>query len=309
MTLCRKTTTVVDTEKCAREDLPTQELRVQGNPTDRWWLDRLLVVPNIEPISLNRISQICIPFKHKPIWEGLIHMEIKNFGTVYLDGQPYFPGAESNGRVISFGDTVSEKAIPFVRWKSLWVASLCVCSKISWDDLNDAGFIFGRLVKIDGVPYLCRSLKVGEDEGAPNEWDDILDDLGEDDSLWHWDEQFFWGQETSSHLTSSRAVRGGVSARRWNYYNAATRHVLIGFRPALETLPPAPLISATLIGARLKVYGPDADIAGELTEVTDYDLVMAPNAGLHLPRKCQWARRDGKRIIVDRTAIVWIKEE
>ena len=81
-------------------------------------------------------------------------MEIKNFGTVYLDGQPYFPGAESNGRVISFGDTVSEKAIPFVRYKSLWVASQCVCINISWEQLSKAGYIFGRPVKIDGVNYL-----------------------------------------------------------------------------------------------------------------------------------------------------------
>ena len=300
---------MVGTEKCGREDFAALELRVQGNPTDRWWLDRLLVVPNTEPISLNRISQICIPFKHKPIWEGLIHMEIKNFGTVYLDGQPYFPGDWSNGKTISFGDTVDGKAISFVRWKSLWVASQCVCINISWDELNKAGYIFGRPVKIDGATYLCRSLKVGEKKDAPNEWDSILDDLGEDDGLWHWDDQHFWGQETSRKEASCRAVRGYLSARYRDDYSASYRSELIGFRLVLEPLPPAYLISGALIGAGLKVYGPDADIAGELVEVTDYDLVVAPNAGLHLPRKCQWARRDGKRIIIDRTSIVWMKEE
>ena len=236
-------------------------------------------------------------------------MEIKNFGTVYLDGQPYFPGAESNGRVISFGDTVSEKAIPFVRWKSLWVASQCVCINISWEQLSKAGYILGRPVKIDGVPYLCRSLKVGDENDVPNEWDSILDDLGEDDSLWHWGSGYFWGQETARHHASHRAVRGYHSARHWYIYNAAFRNVYVGFRPVLEPLPPEPLISDALIRADLKVYGSDTAIIGQLVEYTDYDLVMVSNADLRLPQQCQWARRDGKHIIIDRTAVIWVKEE
>ena len=236
-------------------------------------------------------------------------MEIKNFGTVYLDGQLYFPGAESNGRVISFGDTVSEKAIPFVRWKSLWVASQCVCINISWEQLSKAGYIFGCPVKIDGTFYLCRSLEVGEEKGVSNEWDSILDDLGEDDGLWHWDDQYFWGQETSRKEASYRAVRGWVSARHWDGHDATFRGVGVGFRPILEPLAPEPLISDALIRADLKVYGPDTAIIGQLVEYTDYDLVMAPNAGLRLPRKCQWARRDGKHIIIDQTAVIWMKEE
>ena len=236
-------------------------------------------------------------------------MEIKNFGTVYLDGQPYFPGAESNGRVISFGDTVSEKAIPFVRWKSLWVASQCVCINISWEQLSKAGYIFGCPVKIDGTFYLCRSLEVGEEKGVSNEWDSILDDLGEDDGLWHWDDQYFWGQETSRKEASGRAVRGWVSARHWDGHDATYRYVNVGFRPILEPLAPEPLISDALIRADLKVYGPDTAIIGQLVEYTDYDLVMVSNADLRLPQQCQWARRDGKHIIIDRTAVIWVKEE
>ena len=236
-------------------------------------------------------------------------MEIINFGTVYLDGQPYVPGAESNGRVISFGDTVSEKAIPFVRWKSLWVASQCVCINISWEQLSKAGYIFGCPVKIDGTFYLCRSLEVGEEKDVSNEWDSILDDLGEDDGLWHWSEQFFWGQEPSKNQASHRAVRGYPSAHYWSHRNAATRFVSVGFRPILEPLAPEPLISDALIRADLKVYGPDTAIIGQLVEYTDYDLVMVSNADLRLPQQCQWARRDGKHIIIDRTAVIWVKEE
>ena len=233
----------------------------------------------------------------------------KNFGSLYLNGQPSELKRPSPHMDISLGDTVPGKAIHFVKWKDLWVASEIVCPGASWNDLEKNNYITGWPIRVDGVLYLCRSLKVGEESDVPNEWDSILDDLGEDDGLWHWSDGYFWGQETSRHLTSFRAVRGYTSARRWNYHSATVRNVDVGFRPVLEPLPPAPLISDSLIGAGLKVCGPNAAIIGRLVEYTDYDLVMAPNAGLCLPRKCQWARRKGKRIIIDRTAVTWMKEE
>ena len=236
-------------------------------------------------------------------------MEVKNFGSLYLNGRPSVLNAKYGGGNISLGDTVPEEAIPFVKWKDLWVAGKAICLNASWDDLNKHNFITGHPIKIDGVPYLCRSLKVGEKENVPNEWDSILDDLGEDDNLWHWGSGYFWGQEGSKYEASYRAVRGWVSARYWGHNSAASRRVNVGFRPVLEPLPPEPLVSDTLIGANLKVYGPDTAIIGQLVEHTDYDLVMAPNAGLRLPRKCQWARRDGKHIIIDQTAVIWMKEE
>ena len=233
----------------------------------------------------------------------------KNFGSLYLNGQPSELNAVYGGGDISLGDTVPGKAIHFVKWKDLWVASEIICPNASWNDLEKYNFITGWPIRIDGVLYLCRSLKVGEERDVPNEWDSILDDLGEDDGLWHWSKRFFWGQETSRHLTSFRAVRGRHSARYWNDLSATTRHVTVGFRPVLEPLAPEPLISDALIRADLKVYGPDTAIIGQLVEYTDYDLVMAPNTKLSLPRMCRWVRRDGKRIIIDRTAIVWMKEE
>ena len=236
-------------------------------------------------------------------------MEVKNFASLYLNGRPSVLNAKYGGGNISLGDTVPEEAIPFVKWKDLWVAGKAICLNASWDDLNKHNFITGHPIKIDGVPYLCRSLKVGEKENVPNEWDSILDDLGEDDNLWHWGSGYFWGQEGSKYEASSRAVRGYHSARYWLNYYATFRYVHVGFRPVLEPLPPEPLVSDTLIGANLKVYGPDTAIIGQLVEYTDYDLVMVSNADLRLPQQCQWARRDGKHIIIDRTAVIWVKEE
>ena len=233
--------------------------------------------------------------------------EIIKLGCLQLDRQPKGPGVKYNGEVLSFGDTDPVKAIPFVKWGKLLVASQCVCINISWETLNQAGFIFGRLVKIDGVPYLCRSLKVGEDEGVPNEWDDILDDLGEDDSLWHWSNGYFWGQETSRHLTSHRAIRGYLSARFWHYCTATPRRVSVGFRPALEPLLSDSLISRSLIGSNLSIYGPDGDVCGQLVSFSDYDLIIRPSAQQILHDECNWVCMTQNHIVIDRSAVAWTK--
>ena len=235
-------------------------------------------------------------------------MEIKNFGSLYLNGQPSELNAVYGGGDISLGDTVPGKAIHFVKWKNLWVASEIVCPNASWTNLNKHNFITGWPIRIDGVPYLCRSLKVGEERDVPNEWDDILNDLGEDNSLWHWDKMYFWGQETFRKGASYRAVRGYCSARGWYDNDATGRSVSVGFRPALEPLPPAPLISDSLIGATLKLYGPSKAFSGRLEEFSDYDLVIEPSAQQLIPADCKWVSRDGSRIIIDRSAITWIQE-
>ena len=234
--------------------------------------------------------------------------EIVNLGSLYLNGQPKDLGVEYDGEVLSFGNTIPGKTIPFVKWGKLLVASQCVCTNISWDELNKAGYIFGCPVKIDGTFYLCRSLKVGEKNGVPNEWDSILDNLGEDDNLWHWRGHFFWGQEVSKYDASTRAVRGCHSARFWNDSNGTSRHVFVGFRPVLEPLAPEPLISGSLIGATLKLYGPNKAFSGRLEEFSDYDLVIEPSAQQLIPADCKWVSKDGGRIIVERSAITWMQE-
>jgi len=46
----------------------------------------------------------------------------------------------------------------------------------------------------------------------------------------------FWGQEISANAASNRVVRGYLSPRFWDYLDATTRGVDVGFRPALEPL-------------------------------------------------------------------------
>ena len=218
------------------------------------------------------------------------------------------PNVTYGGGTISLGDTVLEKGISFVKWRNLWVAGEVICLNAGWNDLFKHTLITGWPVRIDGTAYVCRSLRVGEESGEPNEWDSILDELEEDDTLWHWKEHFFWGQETPKGQVSTRAIRGRFSAHNWSLSNATTRSVSVGFRPVLGSLPPEPLISDSLIGTILKLYGTGKGFSGRLAEFSDYDLVIETATQQLIPADCKWASRDGDRLIVDRSAITWIQE-
>ena len=127
---------------------------------------------------------------------------------------------------------------------SLFVADYVVTHTVSWDDLNTKSLIFGKDYVAGGVGYTLRAPSVGSsytgsgnsERGTPqsNEWDTILNkDSG---YIQNWNKMYLWGQDVSSVDASRRAVRGCISARNWNYYDAAGSGPILGFRPVLEVL-------------------------------------------------------------------------
>jgi len=233
-------------------------------------------------------------------------LEKIKLGSLYFDGVPCAIGPYYDNQVLTIGDTDPVNPITWIKSSDgLLVADHTVCIKISWEQLDKMGFIFGRPIKIDGVPYLCRSLKVGAEEGVPNEWYDLLDELGDEDSIWHWKNSFFWGQETVTARAAYRARCGYFSARLWNYSSASYRSPSLGFRPVLEPLGPEPLISDTLIGSRLKILGPTGPVSGVLSELTDYDLVLMDTAPDFTPGNWCSLQSDGD-LVIDRTTVSYI---
>ena len=184
----------------------------------------------------------------------------------------------------SFGNTPSDDAKK-LQWvkikdgdKTLLICDRVILVNVTWNDLNSAGWIFGKEVTIDGAKYKLRSLTGGSNYrntsdayagGTPtnNEWDrfitreevitglpapvssDLDSNLNSTDfssthnALWNWAGVYTWCQETYSSNTSHRALRGCLSARRWNYNYAAFSVSFVGFRPVLEILNTDPLIS------------------------------------------------------------------
>ena len=224
-------------------------------------------------------------------------------GSLYLDDKPVTQEAEyCPGRAISFGEAAPDTAISWVPVNGLLIADRCLLTDISWDDLNVQNLVFGKEIKVQGFQFRSRLLKVGNAEGVPNEWDAALDVAGENDDLWHWEDMFFWGQETVLTDASSRAYRGYRSARLWSWNNSSYRYATLGFRPALEPLATVP--TTLKLGQDVLAIGKDGAVVGKLMDATTYDLVIQPNAD-GLVGKAAFAAnmRDGT-VAIDRSGIL-----
>lgn len=164
--------------------------------------------------------------------------------------------------------------------KTLLICDRNILVNVSWDDLNGVGWVKGKKITIDGAEYNLRLLTGGSNcrsgsdyysGGTPtnNEWDrfvtreEVIEGLpaptssdldstlnstdfnGANNKLWNWLGCYSWVQETYSGSSSHRASRGFSSARRWNCGSSSDRYSRIGFRPVLEVLNSAPVISDT----------------------------------------------------------------
>lgn len=134
--------------------------------------------------------------------------------------------------------------------KTLLICDRNILVSVSWNDLNEQGYITGKTVTIDGATYKCRVLTGGSTYrgsdtyagGSPtnNEWDRFItreevitglpapvssdldtslaaaDKTSAHNQFWNWMGCYSWCQEVYSGNSSSRAVRGYYSARNWD---------------------------------------------------------------------------------------------
>lgn len=230
---------------------------------------------------------------------------IIKLGSLFLDGRPVETGMQYvPSQTIEVGEMTPSKEIGWVAVNGLLIADQCLLTNVSWDDLDVQGLVFGKEVTVQGLRFKIRLLKVGSKEDVPNEWDAALDAVGEDDTLWHWDHKFFWGQEPVSGSVSLRAIRGYTSARHWGWSDSSSRHALLGFRPALEPLPTDP--SAIRHSQEALVIGRAGAVAGSLIDATAYDLVIQPNADGLIGEVSFAAKMQDGTLAVDRSGIISI---
>lgn len=175
--------------------------------------------------------------------------DVFRFGALYLDAKiQAIPKQSINGgdipqydghAAIYIGPAKRGKSITWIKPNglNLLIADRILLNNVSWENLNKKGFIEGKPVLHNGDWFRCRLLQVGEKEYTSNEWDKALDETGENNALWHWNEMYFLGAELSPNTTSTCVVRGYCSARFRNINTVAGRSMSVGFRPALEPLP------------------------------------------------------------------------
>lgn len=133
--------------------------------------------------------------------------------------------------------------------RSLLVANYNVTRDVSWDELNEKGFIFGRPFESGGVSYTMRAPSAGTDSclnktevrGTPwnNEWDTIRV-KGEIDPasltrnyIKNWQGLPSWGQDALAGDASMRVYRGGEGADSFAGASPSSG-TGIGYRPILE---------------------------------------------------------------------------
>jgi len=145
------------------------------------------------------------------------------------------------------------------------VADRMLMSRVSWQDLDDAGYVFGTEVSIDDRQFRCRLLTGGDRpnddpyQGAtgPNEWDALVggyaalhapqpdltnsesplspDHLNSShNSLWNWFGAVSWTAEPVSSRSDGRVCRGYHGPIYFYVNTVDHRHEDIGWRPVLE---------------------------------------------------------------------------
>lgn len=157
------------------------------------------------------------------------------------------------------------------RGRTLLICDRVILFRVSWDDLDRAGFVNGRSISVNGSSYRCRLLTGGsrfrvESEGraggAPddNEWDrwvvnealvpglpsptrgdlddavDLADRSGVHNRLWNWVGAHSWTQTPYENLSTARCCRGYHSANYFYLNTQSHRHEDIGWRPVLEPI-------------------------------------------------------------------------
>lgn len=102
----------------------------------------------------------------------------------YVNDIPYMSGSMANYII---GDTPKQEKNK-LQWhkiqdgeRTLLISDRNILTYVSWNDLNEQGYIFGKNIMMDGVPYLCRVLTGGNglqkceyDPPQNNEWDRFI---------------------------------------------------------------------------------------------------------------------------------------
>ena len=190
---------------------------------------------------------------------------------------------------------------------SLFIADYRVTTDISWIDLNNAGFIFGKTNTAGGINYTLRAPTMGSihkssQRGNPanNEWDQILTknsdfikELGNNEKI-----SQFWGQDTRYHdFDIRKATRNSVN----NLFGTfETSYNGICYRPVLE-------LPTDLAADSLKVVkvAPGVNMADDGGYKSWVDIIVKKGESFKAPSAEGLPRPDG----ISADAPLWWEDE
>lgn len=157
------------------------------------------------------------------------------------------------------------------------IADRPVMHSASFADLQELNLGHGQEVVLDGQRYRIRTLMDLE------EWTSALDEIGEDDHIWHWEQRQSFLQQPSGNglrvlCTDSRRLDQPDMVMRTD------RRQQTGWRPVLE-LARKPDFQKLEVGQKLLCWGWQSLVNGILLENGTYDLVLQRQDGTDISPK------------------------
>lgn len=242
-------------------------------------------------------------------------MEIVKFGNLYLDDDPlmmdvlYKPNSD-----IRIGNTAySDSPIEWVKVnEALYVARRYLLTYISWSELDEQGFVYGREMSIDGRKYNVRMLQVGDSKetAGASEWDAIIKAAGRDAATLFQANRPFHGMDRIQGNEFWTAVRKGQQGRDWDCYVDLNDPDIV-WRPVLEPVDMRLNPGPEHVGLPLAVRCPMQFIRGRLVEATNYDLILdcSNSAIVDLNDERKVLRHLGNGLIaIDRGQIMYVNQ-
>lgn len=208
-------------------------------PATRPWITDLSALCPYEGLQAGNIPE----FELDPNWDNWA-----------LTDTPQDPSDRLNWHVFQQGD---------MRY---FVADRMLLARVSWQDLDEAGYVFGTEVSINGKKFRCRLMTGGDTpcddpyQGATqaNEWDALVggtalnapkpdatdnttpltpDHLSSmHNSLWNWFGAVSWTAEPVASRANGRVCRGYHGPTYFYVNTVDHRHEDIGWRPLLEQM-------------------------------------------------------------------------
>lgn len=231
--------------------------------------------------------------------------EIIEFGSLYLDGKPVYPGTSYKGGKIEIGTTVAGKRLKWYFTGGRLMASECILQDISWDALNAQDLVYGREITVGAMRFRIRLLRGNPDELG--EWMELVNAAGGPANI-AGSGLLTWGQECEDDDTNWPAAFTCITGA-WCGYYTSREDKDIGWRPVLER----GFINPTLLLGKRVVATSDhnCQCRGLLESVSDYDLVLGRSPGAHFPhgKNHKFCKAMGTKIAIDRGKLLFLEEE
>ena len=241
---------------------------------------------------------------------------IQQFGCLKIDGQIYSPSGEYEAGVISIGDSSLADVDTILSWlpfEDKFVSNQVNLTSVSWEDLHTQALDRGRVINIDGKPYLCRSISTTRKNDSPSEWERFVALYKGRDPVIHWRGKYTWGQEREHDLdefSTHVAAYGWKNAGHKKFFPAGSRTPGIGFRPVLVPLAPSLEPEKVQKGAWVTLHLTNGIVASKILDVTQYDIILSGRLKYKTAdyfSSCLMVDYDKGVFIVNRSAVCYVQ--